>query len=87
MADHGGHSGGHSGHGGGHGAERGGGFFRSLLELSPLLKFGAMLTGVFNKDGVSNFLSEATKTLDFFGAAFAGGGGGGGQGGGGHGHH
>lgn len=54
---------------------------RKLLETSPLFLFGSMLFNVFSREGVSDFLNEATKTLDFFGAPFSGKGGGGGGGG------
>ena len=72
------------GGGGGHETKASGGkgdWFKKFAETSPLFLFGSMLFGVFNKKGVSDFLAEAGKTLDFFGAPFSGKGGGGGGGG------
>ncbi|MBI3232163.1 MAG: hypothetical protein HYZ51_03745 [Candidatus Doudnabacteria bacterium] len=43
---------------------------KEFLETSPLYLFGAMLFGVFNKKGISDFLSQASKTLEFFSGPF-----------------
>ena len=56
---------------------------RKFLEADigiPLFLFGSMLVGIFNKKGVSDFMAEATKTLDFFPNPVGVGGGGGGGG-------
>lgn len=56
---------------------KGGILGKEFLETSPVYLFGAMLFGIVNRKGISDFLSEASKTLDFFSAPFTGGGGGG----------
>lgn len=75
AAEHGGHK---------HEAKASGGkgnFWHKAVETAPLFLFGSMLFGIFNKEGITDLINEATKTLDFFGAPFSGKGGGGGGGG------